>query len=488
MDFDFLPSNLQIAYPFQDNVIVERYGVDTYVAPAVAAAQIRTVDQRDDELLMEWAYLETTDDFATLDEANIKLKWKLTGDLIELNLSAGTCTAVVQAYGSWVVVEWWGPEELSGTLTAVIKMVFPTTAIEDTGPYKVIEVTEKSDELPFHSSLIKQGPNEVRRAYWKRGDTLELVADRGEELIIRPGFNMSIEQVAETTTGFQAQQFTIVEGRPETRVAINAVPGAGLGQYLLCPGSLYLLKLSGVGPNEQGDVQLRPIDCYWLERELEAVAAADGEHGIVANSTLKPNEVRIKNGCGPCCSCEAYIDTYTHLRDIWDRAAVASGEIYTLRDQVQALATTYEDVQQGSIPDTVTLDLNEDQDELIVVLSYVNQTDEVKNPADLWASDPLTFEGTLTSDEDGLTFAYKANTGKAVNGRASVDIEGEDTDDGFKVAINELAVQARTVMYWIGKFEMTPAPESGTEITSTAILSGGGVTTSESGSDTITVG
>jgi hypothetical protein len=472
MDFDFLPSNLQIAYPFQQNVIVERFGADTYLAPIVAAAQVRTIDQRDESLSMNRVYLETTDDFATFDEAYIKLVWATSGDVIELDYGSGTTDAVVQAYGNWVVVEFYATEEQSGVDDIAIKMVFPVSAIENAGAYKVIEITEKNDTLLLHESLIKQGPNEVRRVYWKRGNTLELVADRGEELILQSGFNMSIAPAEEVDDGFQAEEFTIVEGRPQTKLAIDAISGAGKGQYLLCPGALYLLTLNSAGPTSQGDVKLKPLDCYWLERELvSGTAPASGEHGIVLSGSLKSNELRIKNGCGPCCSCEAYVDTYDHLREIWNRGKAVSDRIYAIRDTIAGLSGGYED---QTYPPAIILEFTEDGAAVNVTAAYVNTTDETVNTEEYWDTAPLMFDMSFTPLQ-GIIMRYTFTTGRITTQDESIH-QGPtgDTKDTFNPRVySRVAVPPKSIQYWSGSFRWS-SPPIGQKIECTCIIKGGG--------------
>lgn len=482
MDFDFLPSNLQIAYPFQLNVTVTRHGAGTQIGPIVAAAQIRTRDTRADEsLTLEALNLESADNFATITASEIKLTWATSGDSLWIT---GTQYTTVQVYGNWLAVEWYATEaQMTEGVTTAIKMVFPTSAIElDLGTY-YMTIGKDTDDITFHSSLIKQGPNELQRVYWKHGDTLDLVADRGDPLIIRAGFNMSIAQEDDEEEGFQAETFTAAAGRPPTRIAIDAVPGAGRGKYLLCPGTLYLLTLNGVGPSRQGDVQLKPLDCYWLERAIAGeLVSADGTHGITQNATLEANELRIKNGCGPCCSCEAYIDTYLHLQGIWDQAKTVSSQIFALRDTLTALIATYEARNQ---PETVAISI-EDSETITVIAAYANLSSDIVNPSTDWASDPLTFTFNFTP-LTGRTLAYVTGSGRVANsGSQTLAIDPDMSTDWVpKVEIDSMEVSPYTVLFWTGQF--TASGDLTGETVEVTVLTSGSNAESNSGSASISV-
>jgi len=481
MGFEFLSSNLQIPYPFKESVQIERLSAAGDVAPFCAGAQIRTVDQRDDTLKLTKVDLRSASaDFATLTTAEIRMEWETAGEEVAI---VGTAYAKAYAYGTWIVVDWFADEtDMAAGETTSVRMVFPTSAVEDLAGTYYIQMEDLYGDVPFQPSVVKQGPNEVRRVYWKRGSTLELVADRGEELVLQAGFNMEIEQQEEETTGFQAETFTVQEGRPQTRVAINAVPGAGRGQYLLCPGSLYLLTLNGVGPNQQGDTQLKPIECYWLERALEGEpVSADGSHGIRYNATLKPNELQIKNGCGPCCSCEAYVDTYLHLQGIWDRAKVVSDQINALRGAVTSLIDTY---KNRSGPSILSLAVNDSQ-VVTVTIAYLNDTENVVNPATDWDTDPMTFN--LTFDEiEGKSLSYVANSGRVVSSSSAAMPLNPDMSTDWEpvIEVNNMEVQPHTMLYWVGQFTLGDITGETVEVT---VITSGSNAEALSGSASISV-
>jgi len=362
MDFDFLSSNLQIAYPFVQNVTVGRTGSDTELAPVVAAARLRTVDQRQELLSVERIFIESTDDWATVDEAYIKLVWLPSNTVVELDYGASTSEFVFQLYGTWFVAEWNAPSELTGSEDISVKFIFPTSAIETVGIVKTIQIDKKTDDLVLEASVVNQGPGKITRVYWKHGNTMELIADRAEEIVIRSGFNMNIGQTVEVVEGFQAEEFTTQAGRQLTKISIDAVPGAGAGQYLLCPSQRRLLTLNGVSPNPQNDVILAPKDCYWMEIPIDgSITPHPEQHGITGSATLEPNSLKLNNGCGPCCSCDKYLETYNHLKELWAEAKEVSDQIYRARGVVTVVSDTESDRSESYKKSYVTIEWDADE-------------------------------------------------------------------------------------------------------------------------------
>ena len=456
MDFDFLSSNLQIAYPFQQNVTVGRLGVDTELAPIVAAARIRTIDQRDERLTLESVYVESSDDFVTLDEADLGLAWQPSGDVVDLSRSAGTANAVVQLYGSWIVVEWYAPNELSGAIDLAAKLIFPTSAVEtlpssssssssssSAGVISVIQIDKTVDEITFHTSVTSQGPKKVRRVYWKRGDAIELLADRNEEFIVQAGFNMSLGAVDDDATE---------EGRQLTRVSVDAVPGAGFGKYLICRGSEYLITMNGVAANKQGELVLNPLECYWPIQEIDGeIEPQTASHGITGTAQIKPNEVKIGNACGPCCSCDDYIATYNHLHELWLRAIAVSGDIYALNSQYEELIALYEDIVGSCEPIALVL-VQTPTDILYTTIALCNDTiSTLNNSPETTPLLQFDLEFVLPA---GVSTTYMVGSGTLSAPGGSHQLE-PDSYTGLSAVIKaDLPVTPHNTIYWTGAWTL----------------------------------
>ena len=316
MDFDFLSSNLQIAYPFRDSVDVARPDGNENINGLVAALRMYTSDQREDQLLLDAVDIRSSDGFTTVDTAKLTLRW--ANEYAQFTLESGVnAVAKSTVYGSWVAVRW-----RHTTDDLVFHLIFPYDAADEQsssssssssssdGPDVSFRFWKYLDDILVLSSLVKQGPAKVKRVYTKQGSTLTQLTGPGEELSVQPGFNMEIEQGTPTLAE---------TGRKLTRVAINAVPGAGLGRYLICDGAAYLRTLNGVVADDNGALSLGPEECYWLDIPLASgPTPVTPQHNIQRVATLTPYQVRLRNACGACCSCEDYVKIYDHLRWIWD--------------------------------------------------------------------------------------------------------------------------------------------------------------------------
>jgi len=456
MDFDFLSSNLYIAYPFRDSVIVSRPDGDVDIDSLVAAIRVYTYDQRNADLYLDEVDVRSSDGFSTLDTAKLELHW--SDDGVTFVLEDGvTATARVVVYGTWVVVTW-----RHSTEDFVFHIVFPSDAADEessssspsgssSGPYVTFRLWKKDDDILILASLVKQGPKKIKNVYTKQGSTLTKVAGPGEEFSIQPGFNMEIAQ------GSADDEDT---GRKLTRVAINAVPGAGLGKYLICSGDEYLFTLNGVGPDDNGNLKLGPEECYWLDIPVKSgpTPIQNPDHNIASVATLESNQVRLRNACGPCCSCEDYLKAYDHLRDIWNRAKLVAARINSIRGEYASL------VEQ--------IAANQPQDDILFISQVGNQ---LTVQVSVWndSTEPTTDSITIT-----LVFNYPDTvTGQNVvqsvvaglgDPRFPV-VQDPDTDPYIEV---DDELRAYQVFWWNTVWDL-PGIDVDDELTVTATLSGG---------------
>jgi len=429
MDFDFLSANLQIAYPFRDIIAVMRPSGVEDIQPLVAAIRVYTADRRAAELILDEIELQTSDGFTTFDVAKLELRW--SDDDVPIVLEDGLgVTAKIAVYGSWVVVRW-----RHNTEDFVFHLVFPLAAAEtdsssspsdsSDGPYLTYRFWKDTDDIKILSSLVKQGPGKVQRIYLKRGSTLTQLAGPGQELTIRPGFNMEIEDGAADTAD---------AGRKLTRVAIDAVPGAGLGRYLICKGNEYLLTLNGAGPDDNGSLKLAPEECYWLDIPVATgpTSVSEPQHNIGKVATLEPNQVRLRNACGPCCSCDDYVAAYNNLRKIWDAAKAIP--IDDLRDRYTALVQLLA-IKQPS--DDILFIAQSGNSKLIVQVSVWNNT---KVPV----VDDVVITLTFTLP-DGVEFTVIQSVISGLGDPRFVQPEDKDTTPNTTV---EIDLEAYQVYWW----------------------------------------
>ena len=457
MDFDLLSSNLQIAYPFSDSVGVSRDSGVVDIDGLVAAIRAYTYDQRNAELYLDEIDLQTSDGFVTLDYAKLVLRWSDDSTTVTFEDGAGSTVRAVP-YGAWVVITF-----RHGTEDFVFHLVFPLDVAEaglsssssgsSDGPYLSFAFEKDTDDVVILPSLVKQGPGKVQRIYIKRGSMLTQIAGPGEEFTIRPGFNLEMGAGAVDDDDI---------GRKLTRVAIDAVPGSGLGRYLICDGMKYLLTLNGAGPDDTGHLKLAPKECYWLDVPVATgpTPVAVPLHNISKIATLESNQVRLRNACGACCTCEDYIKTYDHLKWIWDNAKDVSDRVGVLRELYTALVEQVEALQPKSSDPIIFI--VQSGNLLLVQVTMWNDTG-IETAEDLVATLNITLPGSATRE-----LAQSIISG--VTGGPNFDTP-DDVDSTPNVTIEEPLSPLRT-FYWTTTWTIGDIDEDD-EIAVTAVLSGG---------------
>jgi len=448
MDFDFLSSNLQIAYPFLWDVTVARPSGNVSLVDLMAALRLYTSDSREAELYIDEIDLRSNDNFVTLSTAMVELRWS---DGITMTLEDGvTATAQVVKYGLWVVVTWRRTE--TGQLPTVLQIVFPLAAVAAGSP-ETYRFWKLSEDVEVLSALVKQGPEKVCRVFVKRGSELVQVTGPGEQVVVQPGFNMQVV----------AGDLVLSGGRRLTTVAVDAVPGAGKGRYLRCLGNAYLLTLTGVPPDSIGNAKLNPQECYWLERALSQAPTplAATSHGFTQAGALLANELQLHNACGPCCSCADYVAAYERLRTIWDRAKVTSAKFYELRTKYNELIAQYEAIT-AQLHDLLTLTQYRD-DSIVVLIALTNDTA-------VPIVDDVVVDITITTP-DGVTYSYYDGSGFMKSSRESGSQDPSDPDGSPSLTFDS-GISVGGTLYWTGIWRLL-AVAAADEITVTLLVSGG---------------
>jgi hypothetical protein len=134
-------------------------------------------------------------------------------------------------------------------------------------------------------------------------------------------------------TRITVQRPTITPGqRPRTVITFNAAPGAGLGRFDPgCEEETVLKKINGVGPDDNGNIDLTCTDCYRLERPIHSmISEADRTVSLINHS------LHLLNDCSACCTCGNFINTYEGFRRIRDNLADLFSRAHSVRDTYNA--------------------------------------------------------------------------------------------------------------------------------------------------------
>lgn len=451
MDFDFFNSNKQIPYPFRDRLTVERgAAADADISNLFVSATARLSTLDDDRLALLNLHVLSTVAFPAVQSAVATLKWVEDGTTISLDDSDSDTTFTWNEYGEWAVFSWTKGVEIA------IQFVIPITVITANGGNEEFVVgydagyTPQTTELyELQQSRVLAGPNRVRRVFIKQGDDLQLVAENGEDVLIQPGFNMQLEAQAPDTTA----------GRQLTRIAIDAVPGAGRGRYLLCPGRQYLYTINGVGPDSQGRANLTPEECYWVELPLRRPPTPiEPEHGLVEEGSVRPHTMQLHNSCGPCCSCEDYIKTYDNLRLLWNKARAQAAMYQQLRSGYSALLAEY-----LLLFNTQALVISKYDDETIrVVSTYVHtEQDNLVN---------FEFEFTLPL---GVSLSYIANSGVFASSITGAFLKDPDDPNGTPIVeVDGYTFEENVRSFWAGLWRLNGI-DTGDEVEVSVVITDG---------------
>lgn len=113
---------------------------------------------------------------------------------------------------------------------------------------------------------------------------------------LQAGYNIALGVPASAAPADGAQALAVM--------TIDAVPGAGAGLAPACADVVPTIRtIDRVGPNSGGNFIIQADDCLRLQ------IPTSGGGG----------ELTLASDCQPCCSCEAFVNTYRGLSRMWTR-------------------------------------------------------------------------------------------------------------------------------------------------------------------------
>jgi hypothetical protein len=145
----------------------------------------------------------------------------------------------------------------------------------------------------------------------KRVKSLRVVLDQftGTNVDMVGGYNVDLTPTVPTPD---------VGGRNVTQITIDGSPGGGDGIFPGCvEADLFIRSINGIRPNQTGDFLMAATDCYWIRQPTSVVNLSP----MTVRPTIELDEnsghLQLGNDCGPCCSCDDYVDTVRYLNRTW---------------------------------------------------------------------------------------------------------------------------------------------------------------------------
>lgn len=260
-------------------------------------------------------------------------------------------------WGNYRIYEW---RTETGVLRVVVYIAWQPTD----GP--------EPRDYPTHLEP-ERGVLDARATYRmpKRVKSLRLVLDQFTKTAVdfKGGYNIRLTR--ETPTAGPGE-------RNIEQITIDATPGAGDGLFPGCTEQdIVLRRINGVGPSTPGDFLLAGVGCYWVRQPTSVV----DEFPFVVRPTLDTDpmsgHLQIGNDCGPCCSCDDYVESGKYLNRIWMEGVAVGQRAESTRNQYHENRDRWQEAKICLEKRPLRLALQAQAcPYLDVVAQYCNQTDK----------------------------------------------------------------------------------------------------------------
>lgn len=116
-----------------------------------------------------------------------------------------------------------------------------------------------------------------------------------------------------------------VDGTRRTQqIVFSATAGSGEGQFPACTEPEgYIRTVNGVGPDDNGNLQISATDCYYVRQPTSLV-------GDEVSPT--PYTLQLGNDCDACCSCDDYVDVALRMRAVRNQYAELGSDAEAARN------------------------------------------------------------------------------------------------------------------------------------------------------------
>ncbi len=241
---------------------------------------------------------------------------------------------------------------------------------------------DREDDPPiFDTDIFPLQSNLDERTLYrmpKRVQSLRVVLDHLQRTAVDlvAGFNIDlVDDGARTDGQRRVHAFTI-----------NATPGAGQGIFPGCEEQdLVIRRINGVGPDAPGDFLLGAPDCYWIRQPTTLLSA--NPRVTIPSIQLQPltaAHLQVGSDCGPCCPCEAYVDTVKYMNRVAADLRTLGALAQTVRDVHDENVQRWEDAKECREKHPLRLVLQaQNCPYLDVVAQFCNHTDDCQQNIEL---------------------------------------------------------------------------------------------------------
>lgn len=261
-----------------------------------------------------------------------------------------------EIYGRWLVVEWvtvdTTPLPLPNIGAQSVRDVVCRflLSLDRLNELDWLNIDLSDTDAWLESGIVNTGPRRLRRSFLKIGQYLFQLNDK---LLLEPGFNVDLTFRQPGDSDYTPPDPDAV--RQTKTILVDAIPGAGKGKYLRCLPDTVIRTVNNTGPDERGNLELDPRDCYWLERPVASgPAPAPPGSQVQEVATVEPHAIKLRNACEECCPCSEYVATYESLQAVWQEALDVSARFTRVLNDYLALRQTMIELGAGDDP-TITV-------------------------------------------------------------------------------------------------------------------------------------
>ena len=471
-DFEWLSNNLFVAYPFATpapKVPLIAAGSSSSSSSSSSAVPHAPVDLGE---IFADGVVYTSDMFGErmkLVELGMTFNWPdvPTDGYCRLQFEGGfelildhanpEVTFRAELYGRWMVVEWVlvdtnplaipniGSKSVRDVVCRFLLAAEPLQALDH------LDIDLSEEDAWLESSLIHTGPDRVRRVFLKIGQYLFQLNDT---VRLEPGFNVDLTYRQPGDPDYTPPDDDAV--RQTKTILVDAIPGAGKGRYLRCVPDPFIRTVNNVGPDERGNLEMDPRDCYWLDRPVTSgPSPAPPDSQVQEVATVKPLSLKLRNACEECCPCSEYVSTYENLRSVWTDAQLVAARYDQILADYLSLRQTLVDLGAGDDPSIKTVVRSRAGFVVDVSFLFINGSDPLE------ADTRIIFKILLAMTPDIFDLEYVEGSGifSAPGGYSNQALDPDGDDKEWTLEFTDMNIPIGGAINWTGSFRVKPGAE-----------------------------